>query len=237
MKIPFSSSNRGFRYEPVHGGERHYEKNVHSDRSWTTVLFFLSSIIGALTLGLVVGYFAGKRAFQQPEKDWLAPAGSVNHTFKYQRKFADAPTNATEKTWEVMFPRGRGFIQNPNVSPNMMGVAVYHQLHCLDAIRRGYYSALAGTTPSMHSDPPHMRHCIDYLRQSLLCNADTNLEPVDFAIGGVTGWGPRQCRDVMRILEWTDKWRAHNQTSILNPSTHRDGDGDDDHDHDDGHDG
>ena len=83
MKIPFSSSNRGFRYEPVHGGERHYEKNVHSDRSWTTVLFFLSSIIGALTLGLVVGYFAGKRAFQQPEKDWLGTILSNSRILKY----------------------------------------------------------------------------------------------------------------------------------------------------------
>ena len=33
-----------------------------------------------------------------------APAGSINHTFKYRRIFAEAPTNKTEKTWEIMFP-------------------------------------------------------------------------------------------------------------------------------------
>ena len=112
-----------------------------------------------------------------------------------------------------------------------MGVAVFHQLHCLvnraarlynsalilfqDSLRRGYYAAMNGSKPNDLVDTAHMRHCIDYLRQSLLCAADTNMEPLDTRLGGVTGWGPRKCRDIVAIKDWTEKWRTHNQTMII----------------------
>lgn len=78
----------------------------------------------------------------------IAPAGTIDHTFIYRKQFASRPTNDTEHTWEVMFPSmsvtwlhpnpmltryagGRGFVQHPTVSPTVMGMAVFHQLHCL----------------------------------------------------------------------------------------------------------
>ena len=113
---------------------------------------------------------------------------------------------------------GRGFVQHPDISPNPRGLAVYHQLHCLDAIRRSYYAALDGDELDQldeHLVPGHVRHCIDYLRQALLCNADTNLEPIDPKLGGVTGFGfPRRCRDPVKPLAWANEWRTHNQSSI-----------------------
>jgi len=48
-----------------------------------------------------------------------------------------------------------------------------------------------------------------------MCNADTNLEPIDMQLGGVTGFGnERKCRDIVRIMKFADKWRTHNQTII-----------------------
>ncbi|KAL8761568.1 MAG: hypothetical protein Q9184_002333 [Pyrenodesmia sp. 2 TL-2023] len=154
---------------------------------------------------------------------------------------AASPSIHHHPTYLTKRSGGRGFIQNPAIGPNKMGVAVYHQLHCLvctppslslslpfsrtpqlplptilhlptnrhnhrhpqDALRRGYYTARnETTTPSgkHHTDPAHIRHCIDYLRQSLLCAADTNMEPVDDELGGITGWGPRKCRDIKFLL-------------------------------------
>lgn len=41
------------------------------------------------------------------------------------------------------------------------------------------------------------------------------MEPVDLDLGGVTGWQHlRQCRDIVRIKQWTEDWRVHNQTNI-----------------------
>lgn len=45
-----------------------------------------------------------------------------------RRNKLDFPSNTT------LYPGGRGFIQNPAISPDVMGVAVYHQLHCLVSI-------------------------------------------------------------------------------------------------------
>ncbi|CAL1696226.1 unnamed protein product [Somion occarium] len=48
-------------------------------------------------------------------------------------------------------------------------VAMFHQLRCLDIIRNDYVS---GTSS------PLLRHCFNYLRQSILCLSDTRLESV-----------------------------------------------------------
>ena len=60
-----------------------------------------------------------------------------------------------------------------------------------------------------HTRSSHLRHCFDLLRQSIECAADTNLEPVDFELGGVTGWGfDRNCRNFEAVVEWAEDWTA-----------------------------
>ncbi|KAI1818232.1 hypothetical protein GGS20DRAFT_529074 [Poronia punctata] len=106
---------------------------------------------------------------------------------------------------------GNGFIQHPDIAPVPMGLSIYHQLHCLDGLRHAYWHVGQATRHDHHhhETPSHIRHCIDYLRQSLLCHADTNLEPIDFDLGGVKGFGSaRRCRDVERVKEWAEKWKA-----------------------------
>jgi hypothetical protein len=42
-----------------------------------------------------------------------------------------------------------------------------------------------------------------------MCAADSNLEPVDAALGGVTGWGSeRVCRDYGALRRWAEVWKA-----------------------------
>ena len=86
-------------------------------------------------------------------------------------------------------------------------------------LRIGYYSALSSNfSDSEHAkdvnhrpDPHHLRHCFDYLRQSIMCDADTNLEPVNMELGGVTGWKyERTCRNFAHVKEWAEKWRKEN---------------------------
>lgn len=112
---------------------------------------------------------------------------------------------------------GVGFVKHPGVSPNLSGLAVFHELHCVNMLRVGYYAALNGNLADMQHvhdhnkrpDPHHLRHCFDYLRQSLMCSVDTNLEPVDFELGGVTGWEFRRtCRDFERVKGWAEEWRS-----------------------------
>ncbi|KAI1427096.1 hypothetical protein F5Y12DRAFT_792817 [Xylaria sp. FL1777] len=175
----------------------------------------LSFIAAVLAICLSVSFFfLGKHIERQSiESDWFSPPGRIDHTFHYRRQFGMRPGNVSQKYWDMVFPRGRGFIQHPIISPTPHGLAVYHQLHCLDAIRHGYWAARDGKDPEPKAEPGHIRHCIDYLRQSIMCHADTNLEPINEDLGGVTGFGfPRKCRDIVQLMGWADKWRTHNQT-------------------------
>lgn len=69
--------------------------------------------------------------------------------------------------WGTLFPSD-GFVA---IGPNNRTflVSLYHQFHCLDIIRVGY---VVNRTHAAE----HIQHCLRYLRQALLCHADTTLE-------------------------------------------------------------
>ena len=59
--------------------------------------------------------------------------------------------------------------------------------------------------------PHHSRHCLEYLRQSIMCNADTNIEyhiVDEQGLMTAPGWDVKRCRDFDRTLEWAQEWRA-----------------------------
>ncbi|KAI8946016.1 hypothetical protein F4801DRAFT_566111 [Xylaria longipes] len=54
-------------------------------------------------------------------------------------------------------------------------LSVYHELHCLDALRRNIYPDYYypnATTKKMETNIVHMIHCVDTIRRSLMCKAD-----------------------------------------------------------------
>ena len=54
--------------------------------------------------------------------------------------------------------------------------------------------------------PAHVRHCVDYLRQSLMCHADTTLEVEYEAVGGIRRFGVRhECVDWAGLIAWTGR--------------------------------
>ncbi len=56
---------------------------------------------------------------------------------------------------------------------------------------------------------PHVRHCIDLIRQSLICRPDTTVEVKDEKVGGVTGFGTEHvCWDWGELVGWTGKWEG-----------------------------
>ncbi|KAF4628597.1 hypothetical protein G7Y89_g9558 [Cudoniella acicularis] len=175
--------------------------------SWFAYVSTLA--IGALacfSAGLAVGYYTNEGASRKSKAlDFMSLTDPKPH----------GPES--DAAWDAMFPRGVGFVKHPSVSPELSGLAVFHELHCVNILRVGYYAALDGTLAEMQHqhdhnkrpDPHHLRHCFDYLRQALMCAADTNLEPVDFELGGVTGWKyNRKCRDFEAVKDWADQWRS-----------------------------
>ena len=69
-------------------------------------------------------------------------------------------------------------------------------------------------TPGTHI-APHVQHCFDYLRQTLMCNADHTLEPFVAADGktiqpaGSSGWGvEHKCKSWDDLVSWVQNHDA-----------------------------
>jgi Mycotoxin biosynthesis protein UstYa len=74
--------------------------------------------------------------------------------------------------WATTQVDGGGFM---TVGPPRRGfsVSMFHQLHCLRLVRwalGGKYHAKAWG---------HVQHCLNYLRQDIICDSDVTLEPAD----------------------------------------------------------
>ncbi|KAF4979771.1 hypothetical protein FZEAL_4075 [Fusarium zealandicum] len=91
------------------------------------------------------------------------------------------------------------------------GLDVYHQLHCLNDIRKLVrdYNSTDGTLDRLQT--MHKFHCIDSIRQSLMCNADLSLihwywadQPGKHFPNATT---THICRNWSKIEEWAVKHR------------------------------
>ncbi|KAK7964018.1 hypothetical protein PG988_010992 [Apiospora saccharicola] len=104
---------------------------------------------------------------------------------------------------------------------------VFHQVHCLNALRRGIYyehyfaPALGANKTEVFYN--HMGHCMSILLQNIMCAASLDVithsirRGAEADVGAVTDWvrGHRlpvpdfsiqhQCRDIEAVVEWQEK--------------------------------
>ncbi|KAI0684494.1 hypothetical protein BC835DRAFT_635479 [Cytidiella melzeri] len=93
--------------------------------------------------------------------------------------------------WKSLFPGDAGFVSlgtpptqsekqsfTSSWDQNVFGISFYHQLHCLDVFRYSYVAAKAhAISPHVNETglDHHMNHCLNYMRQMVLCASDTTL--------------------------------------------------------------
>ncbi|KAM7206545.1 protein of unknown function (DUF3328) domain containing protein [Naviculisporaceae sp. PSN 640] len=176
------------------------------------ICLFFSAVISTGGLGYVWGVHSSThiRQFDNLEYgdfSWFPPRDDIRIKYKFEDKFTDSPGNQTSDPWESLITHAMGFIIHPVVAPENRAVSVFHQLHCLNAIRRAYWSAIDGVQYDRNVDTTHVRHCIEYIRHGLMCNADTNLEPIIPEEGGATGFATEhKCRDFPRLRDFVLEW-------------------------------
>jgi len=80
-------------------------------------------------------------------------------------------TDADEE-WEALLPPsvGRGVV---HLGPHYrtFAVTMLHTLHCLDRLRHSIFDKPVGS-----GNIKHIEHCANYVRELILCSADTQLE-------------------------------------------------------------
>ncbi|KAL5366465.1 hypothetical protein BJX96DRAFT_169954 [Aspergillus floccosus] len=101
---------------------------------------------------------------------------------------------------------------------NYLGATeVFHQLHCLNLIRqhsyKEYYDVDGRRPPGLTDSPAtlrkHLDHCIDILRQNIMCNGDASVITHNWVEGYQFPYPnfntKHKCRNFGRIVEWEKK--------------------------------
>jgi hypothetical protein len=94
---------------------------------------------------------------------------------------------------------------------------VFHQLHCLNAVRNIVYGTNKWYNPDDRQDQIHIDHCLDYIRQVLMCHADVTPIVHKKRNPGynplLPPWQPNfhvthTCRNFDKIHEWAAKYNT-----------------------------
>ncbi|KJA18965.1 hypothetical protein HYPSUDRAFT_190337 [Hypholoma sublateritium FD-334 SS-4] len=105
----------------------------------------------------------------------LNPASlTLQETVHYGYNASDA--DAKEEWDQILFsPEGTGRI---HLGPNhrTFVLTFYHQLHCIVELKE----ALVNRNDT-YANPEHVKHCLQYLRHTLLCQGNDMLEEGDFS--------------------------------------------------------
>lgn len=158
---------------------------------------------------------------------------TIRKTLQPDTSFMVKPPKSNDHTWDSMFPTTGTFFPHPDIAPERGTLSVFHQLHCLvrsiarpdlqtepmilifdqNAIRHIHWATVEPTRSRRDGAGPgdpvfdkwHMNHCIELLRQSLMCTPDLTLEVTNKTLGGVTGFGTEHiCVDWGSLLEWVE---------------------------------
>lgn len=137
---------------------------------------------------------------------------------------SDNDNDSSRAAWSDLLPQGRGLVSRrkllaaslslPPASEDTekFSVTAFHELHCLYMLQEAFRKARAG-----EEVPLHANHCLDYMRQLLLCHADGTLEPVKPELdNGVDGYGrERTCRAFGDLRDRSAELRSSDGFGIL----------------------
>ncbi|KAK8063641.1 hypothetical protein PG996_008293 [Apiospora saccharicola] len=216
-------------------------------RATLPVLFAFSLVLNAMFT--MVGVYLYRRA--APAQDILSyEVVKFNSAFGVGRsEYQGEPSPELDELWENLFllelqiPREQARLL-PNktipVHPDKpdsfaVGLSVFHDLHCLNTIRKGLdyfnYQMWNETHNPLNTplhlldddhrlggplDPPHLSHCIDHLRQAIQCHSD--ISPVVWQWSEATqdnkiyGTTVRTCRNFAAVRDWATE---HDYSKII----------------------
>ncbi|KAJ8093851.1 hypothetical protein PM082_009715 [Marasmius tenuissimus] len=115
-------------------------------------------------------------------------------------EYVGGPSPELDRRWDDLyrFPT----IRIPSDPDNyIVALDVFHQVHCLNMLRKGlrpdYYPPV---------EDWHVQHCIEHLRQAILCSSDVSLIIYHWNYEQNSTYGrsatPHTCRNFDTIYEW-----------------------------------
>ncbi|KAJ0124502.1 hypothetical protein J7T55_005840 [Diaporthe amygdali] len=168
------------------------------------------------------------------EKTWHLPIGVRSPYTSLDPTIADAAWEkiviGTEQGWvnisqEKVNDMGQDSIQFDDGSGYFFGLDVFHQLHCLNYIRKKtlLYAPVYQNQPGEEDIPMkyHIPHCLDSIRLSLQCHADMSVIPQRWAPGWIEPWAiwtnHHQCRNFEHVRDWARQNGLHSPGQLTHP--------------------
>ncbi|KAI0536239.1 hypothetical protein GGR58DRAFT_503462 [Xylaria digitata] len=211
----------------------------NATKRWTFIswvkpyLWFIDTALLLLVASLLLVLIRDERRVSAQRSSWQVGGDSSGtgpefstQVVKWEADASFVPENTTEffsedtlGRWKTLMPAGTGFGAK---GESFSTTSMTHQLHCLFMMGRIYAGVTAGTTDSLPTDyHAHFLHCIDYLRQAVMCSADMALElhdPSDADDLGPQdgGWnGYHVCKDYTQVLGYLEDQIAEGVRIIL----------------------
>ncbi|KAI0008135.1 hypothetical protein F4779DRAFT_588532 [Xylariaceae sp. FL0662B] len=206
-------------YLPIDGGDHETRRQLKICIPFAKPFGFIFVIVQIVELSVILFLTMSlHQAWQDiPPHQYLALhdyAKTVDFDVIFHHEDIDARIH-NHTFWRSFIPVSGGIVSIPSTStivpdqatmPSPLDsshllyqVSVFHSLHCLEAVKW----AITGegdryNLPDLRT--VHAPHCIDWIRQELMCNADLTLNTMyqEMAV-------PHRCRDFDRILDWTKK--------------------------------
>ncbi|KAL2071628.1 hypothetical protein VTL71DRAFT_12863 [Oculimacula yallundae] len=235
-----------------HESYQHVSHRTSPRNSAVKILLILVFVaVSSLGIGFGVGqnWHYGEHSLDvdwfQPTKNGLLPPQSFlpeipmkEVKFDLPSKYADTGPEG-DKLWSNMMPIGAGFVRVPyprrfdmpesksieddSEEGEVYSLSITHQLHCLAVIRHVIMN-YEKKDKSRYAGHGHEYHCIDYIRQSILCAGDTTLDHaaivkgsdgVDRRLGFTGANSTHQCRDWDAIRTWAIENRSGDKAGVL----------------------
>ncbi|OAG22752.1 hypothetical protein CC77DRAFT_1059630 [Alternaria alternata] len=185
-----------------------------------------SVIVLSVLAALGLGYSFGLQHSYAATATTILPAGDVHYYMQFNKTFPQRPNEESDAAWASLFPEKLGFVQHPELAPDVASIAVFHELHCLNMLRQAFWASVDGKLAEMGDESReknhrtshhHVRHCFEYLRQSLICLADSNLEMMNYTARGISGWQTeRTCRNFEELSDWSNEWGITRKEALHN---------------------
>ncbi len=103
--------------------------------------------------------------------EWKAPSHALMTVEDSVHYPLTGPSAQLE--WDTIYPSSIGFVRL-GAERRIMCVSMFHQLHCVEKMRRALVNP-----DDPYATIPHLQHCMNYIRQMILCASDLTLEPED----------------------------------------------------------
>ncbi|KAH8585369.1 hypothetical protein B0O99DRAFT_559710 [Bisporella sp. PMI_857] len=195
---------------------------------WSLGLFFTS--IRAKTTGPSLIHSPAREAVF-----WEKVVSNSTVEFDPTNVYKGEPRPELDKAWEesylqwsqIIVSEGdlkaidRTSIRLTDGSGYLGTLGVFHQLHCLDYIRKYMYPDYYHSAETPMRNRQHVDHCIDEIRLSILCHGDISVITWGWKDTEATPYAnfkvEHECRNWDSILGWTKAHQA-DQSAVVRPA-------------------